>query len=457
MIRLRDVKAHRERATGARQPGGRRRIPMSSRPSASIWAINQLARQSQPVLPQPQVIPAGQHEPQLRRCPHLQRLSAGYATVRATSVVSWRLVSVNWLNRPQQPFYGGLDGRGRQHDRFQDRRKFRLRQRETPSSGSDHFYGSAGAGYTVSVAPGASLFSRFAIRPGQSPGLGTIGSPDGELIVIDHGTLTNDGTLNVYPASTDPPGSDGCDYCQTAGVVYITGGSGQPSSVVNRGTIGDRVPGSSFGGATAEHGYGQIDSYGVLMADGTVVNDAGGLITGYNAIFTTGSAASNRIDNYGDIDATNDGALSSYLIVNHQGGAINTGPAGFACVHAYGDVINYGYMLGSDYGMLLEGAGTQISDYGGPPVPGVRNFDGSAVYNGEISSIPRSTGVVNTGGPYLSADAVMMDTSHSTITLDTTTSGGTVWLPVINGPMVGGFNGDFDSAAAHQVNTLAFD
>ena len=131
--------------------------------------------------------------------------------------------------------------------------------------------------------------------------------------------------------------------------------------------------------------------------------------------------------------------------------------AGFACVHAYGNVVNYGYMLGQDYGMLLEGSNTMVVTYGGPPVAGVANFDGSPVYNGEISSILRSTGKVNSGGPFLSGDAVMMDTEHSTLTLRSTASGGHVWLPVINGPMVGGANGDFDSASAHQSNTLVFD
>jgi hypothetical protein len=226
---------------------------------------------------------------------------------------------------------------------------------------------------------------------------------------------------------------------------------------VNSGIIGDRVLRSSFGGTTPEHGYGQVDNFGVLMMNGRIVNQASGIITGYNAIFTQGNAAANRIDNYGMIDASNDGVLSSYLIVNHRGAAINTGVAGFACVHAYGNVVNFGYMLGQDYGMLLEGSNTTVVTYGGPRVAGVANFDGSPVYNGEISSILRSTGKVNSGGPYLSGDAVMMDTEHSTLTLRSTSSGGHVWLPVIKGPMVGGFNGDFDSPSAHQSNTLGFD
>ena len=179
---------------------------------------------------------------------------------------------------------------------------------QTPGAASDYFYALNRTGYTITVAPDADLFQHYAIAPGQSPAQGSLAKPGGELIVIDHGSIVNNGELNVYPASTSPPGSNGCPFCQTAGVIYITGDSGRSSSVANSGIIGDRVLRSSFGGTTPEHGYGQVDTFGVLMMNGQIVNQASGTITGYNAIFTQGNAAANRIDNYGMIDATNDGS-----------------------------------------------------------------------------------------------------------------------------------------------------
>jgi hypothetical protein len=324
----------------------------------------------------------------------------------------------------------------------------------TPPGHSDHFYGAPGTGYLITIKPGADLSSLAAVAsaPGSGPS-----RPAGELIAVDHGSLTNDGTLEVYPATVDQAGPRGCTGCLTPGVIDVTGTSGEPTSILNAGVIGDRVPGSLLGGSTAEHGNGQVDAVGIAMAGGTIDNAASGTITGYNAVVTTGPSRGDVLNNAGVIDATHDGVISRFLIVNHPGGRISTGLAGFASVRAGGDVVNYGYLLGQDFGVLMQGNGTYLADYGGPPVPGVVNYDGSRVHDGEISAVFRSTHRINTMGPYLSGDAVLMDSEHASLALHSTASGGTVWLPVINGPMVGGFNGDSDSPSAHQTNTLAFD
>ena len=187
------------------------------------------------------------------------------------------------------------------------------------------------------------------------------------------------------------------------------------------------------------------------MQGGTITNNVGAVINGYNAVFT-GNAGT--LDNYGVIVGVNDGALSGYVINNHANAGIGTLTAGFACVHSYSTVNNYGYMLGADYGILADGNGVVINDFGGPIAPGVTNFDGSPVYNGEISSLNRGTELPNGTNDFSTLDAIMLDSTGMTVNLISTQDGATVYLPRIVGPMEGGFNGSFASATTSGKNTL---
>jgi hypothetical protein len=314
----------------------------------------------------------------------------------------------------------------------------------------DWFWGEAGVAYDVTIEAGAKLATfvdNAKGAPDPTKNAAPSDTPNNEVIAISAGSLTNAGDLATYPLT---PNDTTNNYNQTSPVVFLDNDAAHPVTVVNTGSIGVKLMGS-FGVSDALSGYGQENATGIYTAgDATITNQAGGYIGGYNAVFTNGSGT---VDNYGTILASNDGVLSGFHVTNHTGGLINTTVAGFACIHAYGDVDNYGAMLGQDYGLLVEGSGT-VNDYGGPPIAGVTNFDGSAVSNGEISALPRSTMKPNTMGPYLSADAILLDGDGITVNLIAQTVNGTLYLPAIVGPMDGGFNGTFNSASAHEVNTL---
>ena len=318
----------------------------------------------------------------------------------------------------------------------------------TASGNIDYFYGQNNVGYTITIAGGANLYNTGANSSGEPPLLTNSGLPYHEVIYMSYGTLTNDGTLTTYPQPLDNKANN---YHKSPAVVFINNTAAHPSQVINNGTIGD-FPGVS-NKSNPFYSYDQENDVGVFINNGTITNNRGASITGFNAVFTKGSGT---LNNYGTILGSNDGALTGFVVNNYANASLSNGVAGFACIHAYNTVNNYGYMLGQDYGILADGHGFSINDYGGQAVAGVKNFDGSQVYNGEISALQRGNELPRTNGPFLTLDAIMLDTNGSTVNLISTTINNTVYLPVILGPMDGGFNGDFDSANAHVLNTLNF-
>jgi len=320
----------------------------------------------------------------------------------------------------------------------------------TAANASDHFYGQYGVEYTVVIDNGANLISLFDNSgetgdPAEPPLTSASDTPEGEVIAFSYGSLTNNGTLNTFPLLAADSNNN---YKKGAAVVYIANDANHPSSIQNNGIIGDNNVSSK---SDAHYDYGQENSDGIYMQGGSIVNAAAGVINGYNAVFTRNTGT---LDNYGVIVGVNDGTLSGYVVVNHLNASLSTNQAGFACAHAYANLTNYGYMLGNDYCVLAEGDGTVITDYGGPPVDGVKNFDASQVYNGEISSLIRGPETPNSAGPYATADAIMLDATGMTVNLISTTSNGVLYLPCIVGPMEGGFNGSFASATRSGKNTL---
>ena len=314
---------------------------------------------------------------------------------------------------------------------------------------SDYFYGQNGASYTVTITGGANLFNTGSDASGSEPPLlNGNGTPYNEVVYMTAGTFTNNGTLTTYP---QPLHNAATNYHKSPAVVLINNQKGSPSQVTNNGTIGDFPAVSDK--ANPFYSYDQENDVGVFIYDGTVTNNRGATISGFNAVFTKGNGT---LNNYGTLLGSNDGALTAYVVNNYAGASLSNGVAGFACIHAYNTVNNYGYMLGQDYGILADGHGFAINDFGGPAVPGVKNFDGSQVYNGEISALQRGSELPRTSGPYMTMDAIMLDTNGSVVNLNSTTVNGVVYLPLILGPMDGGFNGDYSSPSAHVLNTLNF-
>ena len=318
----------------------------------------------------------------------------------------------------------------------------------TASGQTDYFYGQNNVGYNVTIAGGANLYNTGANPSGEPPLLTSSGTPYNEVIYMSYGTLTNNGTLTTYP---QPLANKANNYHKSPAVVFINNTAAHPSQVINNGTIGDFPAVSNK--SNPFYSYDQENDVGVFLYYGTITNNRGALLTGYNAVFTKGSGT---LNNYGTIVGNNDGALTAFVVNNYANASLSNGVAGFACIHAYNTVNNYGYMLGQDYGILADGGGFSINDYGGQAVAGVKNFDGSQVYNGEISALQRGNELPRTSGPFLTLDAIMLDTSGSTVNLMSTTVNNVVYLPVILGPMEGGFNGDYASASAHVLNTLNF-
>ena len=312
----------------------------------------------------------------------------------------------------------------------------------------DYFYGQNNVGYTVTITAGASLFNTGANPGGEPPLLDSNGGPYHEVIYLSYGTVVNNGTLNTYP---QPLANPATNYHKSPAIIFINNTAAHPSQVINNGMIGD-FPGVS-NKSNPFYSYDQENDVGVFLYDGTITNNAGAVISGFNAVFTKGNGT---LNNYGTLLGSNDGALTGYVVNNYANASLSNGVAGFACIHAYNTVNNYGYMLGQDYGILADGHGFTINDYGGQAVAGVSNFDGSQVYNGEISALQRGPETPNVNGPYMTLDAIMLDTNGTTVNLYSTTINNVVYLPVIVGPMEGGFNGDFASGSAHVVNTLNF-
>ncbi|GCE14793.1 hypothetical protein [Tengunoibacter tsumagoiensis] len=313
----------------------------------------------------------------------------------------------------------------------------------------DYFYGQENVGYTVTITSNANLYNMGPDPSGEPPLLTSDGTPYHEVVYMSYGTFVNNGTLNAYP---QPLHNAANNYHKAPSIVFINNPKGHPSQVTNNGTIGDFPIISDKNNPF--YSYSQENDDGIVLYDGTITNNQTGVITGNNAVFTKGTGT---LNNYGKIVGNNDGALTGYVVNNYANASLSNGVAGFACIHAYNTVNNYGYMLGQDYGILADGKNYAINDYGGQAVPGVKNFDGSQVYNGEISALQRGSELPRTTGPYNTMDAIMLDTNGVTVNLISTTVDTTVYLPVILGPMVGGFNGDFASPTAHMINTLNFD
>ena len=79
---------HRQRRLGQLHPGRREQLPRlgQGEPQIGRADLGQLTLQPQPVQPQPQVMPGGQHEPQLRRGAHHQQLQLPQRLGRAQLV-----------------------------------------------------------------------------------------------------------------------------------------------------------------------------------------------------------------------------------------------------------------------------------------------------------------------------------------------------------------------------------
>ncbi len=277
----------------------------------------------------------------------------------------------------------------------------------------------------------------------------TCSSPANQLITFGAGSLTNYGTLNSEPIPTETAG--GKSYALTDNVVSITNPGSTPTIVDNYGSIGDdTLSNCSFCGPPGY--YGQGDPAAILIAgQATVTNEPSGYLSGYNAFFT--ESGNGVFNNYGVVFGVNDGLLTGYLINNYENAGIVTGVAGFANMHNYNDVTNYGYILGADYAILAQNANGTIDDYGGPQVAGITDFEGHPVYNGEISAIPRNATVPNPnptpiGTPELGGASFEIIAPNVTVNLYDRVIGGTTYFPMILGPMDGGFNGSFANATA---------
>jgi hypothetical protein len=314
---------------------------------------------------------------------------------------------------------------------------------------SNWFWGDSGAAYDIVVDQGAMLATFVDNTKGAADltaAAAKTNTPNQEVIAISAGSLENHGVLATYPSVAQDKARN---YNQTSPVVWVDNDAAHPVSVVNYGQIGVKVSGS-FATDDPLSGYGQFNANALLIAgNGSIINKPGAYMGGYITIFTFGAGT---IDNFGTIAAIGDGMLTGYDVTNHEGGAIVTGTMGYACIHAYGKVDNYGYMLGKDYALLADKNNAVINDYAGGVVPGVVNFDGSPVYDGEISALVG--GKPNDAGPYLASDAILLNGDAMTVNLIARTIGGALYLPVIVGPMVGGFNGTYSSATDHKVNTL---
>jgi hypothetical protein len=283
-------------------------------------------------------------------------------------------------------------------------------------------------------------------------------TPNYEVIAVPSANIMNNGWLNTYPLTYQTQAYT-TDSTQT--VVLMT--NSEPSSqIINNGTIGDFYVTSQGAYTNPQNGANpnqqnytpvEITAGALFINNGTVTNTSKGYLGSANSIFTSGSGT---IYNYGIIAGQNDGILSAFTSYNFDDGGLGLSNLGFASIHAYNNVYNYGYILGQDYGVLLEGNNTVINTYGGLPVPGVTDFLGRQVFNGEISCQVFPSHRTVTDPTRLSVNPIMMDGDGETLNLISRSINGTVYLPVIVSEMNGGFNGNFSNSKANVLNTLNF-
>lgn len=285
-------------------------------------------------------------------------------------------------------------------------------------------------------------------------------TPNYEVIAVPDANILNNGHLNNYPQHHQ----DAAYACYSTQTVLMVTNPSPNAQIINNGVIGDFYV-NSFGAYTnppasantneGNYASEQIASGSIFVSNGahtTITNTARGYIGSANGIFTFNGGGT--IYNYGIIAGQNDSILSSYAQTNFDNGGLGMSNLGFAGTHAYTGFQNYGYILCNDYGVLVEGPDTNANTYGGKQVPGVTDFLGRNVYNGEISCQVFPSHRTVTDPDRLSVNPVMMDGTGETINLVSRTIDGVVYLPVIVSEMNGGFNGSF--AGGKGANTLNF-
>ncbi len=353
----------------------------------------------------------------------------------------------------------------------------------TTTNASDYFYGAVNTSYSVNISANADLFYSFNNASGASTSdLTKSNTPNGEVVAMDSGSITVN-TGATVTSSPNPFGNTTNKYDQTTDCVFIS----ESGTVYNYGTIGDmQLSGTTYPNLNntgiVAGGYLEEDCCGIKIDGnkdttgsglGTSLIENYGHISGYNAFFSGGGSGLFVNHRFATVLAGNDALLTGYPTYNYPDAALQTIYSfSFACTHAYSNVTNYGYMLGQDYGILQEGNGVVVNDFGGPAAVDsnnnpILNYNGAPVYNGELSVLYRNDPVsgkpetVNPDTAYTTStpgvDCINMDANNSTVNLiSQTTADGKLWLPEMVSTICGGFDGNFTSASSNEKNTLNF-
>ncbi len=163
--------------------------------------------------------------------------------------------------------------------------------------------------------------------------ISVVGSYVEGVSLLDGGQVTNSGSISVNGS-------------YSSGVYLKNGGA-----VTNSGVIADT---------------GDMVFTGVyLKAGGAVTNLAGGVITGDNSIYATGTAT---VNNYGKLKGTSGVYLEAGgSVVNNKGAVIRATAVGEAAVYFLisGSVTNSGVIAGLGHGVLMHDGGLVTNDAGG--------------------------------------------------------------------------------------------
>jgi fibronectin-binding autotransporter adhesin len=260
---------------------------------------------------------------------------------------------------------------------------------------------------------------------------GIYGGPAAAASVVNDGVIT--GTVSYVAASFASAGvallDGGSITNQSGGLIVgyqgVYGGHAGALTVVNAGTIAATY----FASAGAAFGNG------VFLADGgTIVNQAGGTITGGNGIATSYVPAT--VVNDGDITAINSTGVdmgAGGSLINQSNGVI-TGYFGVDSA-AYLTVVNAGTITGTEFGgiSLLVGGGSVTNQAGGT----ITGNDG--VVGRESVTVINAGSIYGTGGGgvgvYLQGGGSVTNQSGGTITGDSGIVGGGTIAAYGLGPM----------------------
>jgi outer membrane autotransporter protein len=294
------------------------------------------------------------------------------------------------------------------------------------NSTSAYFLQAGGAGYQISIAPGANL--------------GNSTKYDDDEIEIDHGGVYNAGSLSashyaVYIYNNGTVTNSGSIHGSSAGV-YIDG----------TGTVTNQSTGSISGKYGVELSTGTVNNlggsisgkYGIdIFSNGTVLNTDGGSISGKYGIYFDGTGTVTNTDggtisgkygvylsDVGTVNNSNGGTISGkYGVYLNDGGTVNNlsggSISGYKPVYLDdpGTVTNAGSISGS-YAVIIQGDGTVTnSNY-------IRAYDDTAIIingNGTVTNSGYIAGdedgidisgngtVINTGSIYDAAGGVAVN------------------------------------------------